>query len=206
MQIRQGFVSNSSSSSFLVGFKRKPKTPEELKQIMFPNDNGYIAYYDHSMSVHEIVQRVYNDLVSQIKPLTQSQIIEEINGGYYDGCPDFYSMSKPWRETSNRIADEFCELFNKTSSKKITTMYSEEAKDHPEYSKYYERCHKAIQEEYEEIRKVRKEYAVSYYNSIKNIFKGLKVYVFSYADDSGESLLEHGDIFMNVPHVRISHH
>ena len=36
--------------------------------------------------------------------------------------------------------------------------------------------------------------------------KGKKVFGFSYSDNSGEAVLEHGDIFSNLPHVQISHH
>jgi hypothetical protein len=35
MKIRIGFVSNSSSSSFIVAFRNKPKTVEEIKKLMF---------------------------------------------------------------------------------------------------------------------------------------------------------------------------
>jgi hypothetical protein len=36
--------------------------------------------------------------------------------------------------------------------------------------------------------------------------KNRLVFVFSYADDSGDADLEHGDLFDQVPHVRVSKH
>jgi len=36
MKIRNGFVSNSSSSSFIVFFKKKPGTVKEIKDYLFP--------------------------------------------------------------------------------------------------------------------------------------------------------------------------
>ncbi len=34
IKVRHGFVSNSSSSSFIVGFGKVPKTSEELKKVL----------------------------------------------------------------------------------------------------------------------------------------------------------------------------
>ena len=51
MKIRQGFVSNSSSSSFIVAFKgRKPKSYEALRKLMFPElkDEDHLTVYDNT--------------------------------------------------------------------------------------------------------------------------------------------------------------
>ena len=41
MKIRNGFVSNSSSSSFVVAFDKKPETVEELKKLLFGEEEVY---------------------------------------------------------------------------------------------------------------------------------------------------------------------
>ncbi len=41
MKIRNGFVSNSSSSSFIVGLPKKPESKEEVKQIVFNDENSF---------------------------------------------------------------------------------------------------------------------------------------------------------------------
>ena len=41
MKIRNGFVSNSSSSSFVVAFPKMPKDVQELKQILFWDQQSY---------------------------------------------------------------------------------------------------------------------------------------------------------------------
>jgi len=41
MKFRNGFVSNSSSSSFLVVFPQKPKSPDDIKKWLFPEKKLY---------------------------------------------------------------------------------------------------------------------------------------------------------------------
>lgn len=61
MKIRSGFVSNSSSSSFIVRFPKNPTDIDNLREMMgdcVPN----CGYYDRPPSSEEVVQRVFNDL------------------------------------------------------------------------------------------------------------------------------------------------
>ena len=44
MKIRQGFVSNSSSSSFIVAFPKKPESSDELKKMMFKDEEFHEGY------------------------------------------------------------------------------------------------------------------------------------------------------------------
>ena len=47
MKKRLGFVSNSSSSSFIITFDKVPETVEELKELLF-EDQEFITKYDLS--------------------------------------------------------------------------------------------------------------------------------------------------------------
>jgi hypothetical protein len=88
MKIRNGFVSNSSSSSFVVAFPKKPETIEELKHMMFGNvSSGYIECYDDSISEMDCTETVFGDLVEH--SLTRDEIIEELSGSFHlDGIKE----------------------------------------------------------------------------------------------------------------------
>lgn len=49
MKIRNGFVSNSSSSSFIIALKEKPKSKTELTEMLTTNDDDIINYIWYNM-------------------------------------------------------------------------------------------------------------------------------------------------------------
>ena len=78
MKMRSGFVSNSSSSSFVVVLEKKPNSPEELKNVLF-EDEKIISYYDYSKTTEEVSQRVFNDIEKFEKD--SSNLLEKIIDG-----------------------------------------------------------------------------------------------------------------------------
>lgn len=84
MKIRNGFVSNSSSSSFIVAFPREPSSVEEVKETLFPNGDETYSYYEYHCSTQEVSETVWKDIQGQ-KPNNKDKIWKELHGYLIDG-------------------------------------------------------------------------------------------------------------------------
>ena len=172
MKIRNGFVSNSSSSSFVVAFPENPRDAEHVREMMF-GDITQLEYpydiYDNRQppvyTTQDIAGTVFHDIQSQ-KVNNKKNIIEGFQG-WLEGAPDSPDV---WRR-DDLSEDEKAKAWNDWNK---------------EFDAYV------------------KDTALTFMKARKNMY----IYVFEYSDNDGEygSMLEHGNIFKNLDHRRISRH
>jgi len=76
MKIRTGFVSNSSSSSFVAGFKTIPRSIKDVKEMLFGDKEWYCAPYDDDKYTTErVAETVFNDMKNKL-PLTLEEFFK----------------------------------------------------------------------------------------------------------------------------------
>lgn len=146
MKIRSDFVTNSSSSSFIVSFNKRPKNVDELMRMMFGStENGVIEYYDNSVTKRQAAEIVMSDIREQ-RTKTKKQLIEITQEGWFDGHIDAFNSKYETDETypggckkidwdqfykdNNKAAERFVDNFlngHHTGDKIYTFEYSDES-------------------------------------------------------------------------------
>jgi hypothetical protein len=171
MKVRSGFVSNSSSSSFILALPKHLKSVEDVKSVLFPQkyypDGIVYAYYDtEQYSVDEVAQCIFNTLSCKDKDVIGEFV--GIPGSMYDVVSSMMGQSPAFDDINNAKAiDEYYEKMQDVESTLSNVMCDQFVKLHPN-------CY---------------------------------FYVGKFADDTNmQSTIEHGNIFDNVPHIKISHH
>lgn len=105
MKTRHGFVSNSSSSSFVLFFEKTPKSVEELHALLFPHGPCSVA---DDLSSEAAATQVFNDLGLVGTPLPQAR--EELCHGTVTGAgwPEYpnYRLAGPARELAWKRYEE----------------------------------------------------------------------------------------------------
>lgn len=164
MKIRNGFISNSSSSSFIVAFPKIPESVKETKQIVFGERRTIKFPWEETSSytTEEAARRIFKDISTREPLTTESQVAKILSYGEYENSLDY---------------DFF--------------RYS---KDNPaiDWNAYH---------------KAREDSDLKYARQFIKDNEDLVFFEFTYSDSTeGESILEHGDIFKNLPHIKINCH
>jgi hypothetical protein len=139
MKSRNGFVSNSSSSSFIVFFKKLPKTVEETKQILWPksDDNEVLSFDFHdgndSISCKAAAAIIFEDISKPKviahneygKPISTPKAIKElleqlyyVSLNSYEGVLFPYLKRLPYNlkgiiATDEKLKREYVKLYTK---------------------------------------------------------------------------------------------
>ena len=112
MNIRRGFVSNSSSSSFVVAFPKKPETVVEMKELLFKDVENYPSPYgSESWSATEVAEIVLRDMA---EPLSDEEAAEAMAAGWwgnFKGNEELAQLTepnpaRPWATTDYDLLDK----------------------------------------------------------------------------------------------------
>lgn len=197
MKVRNGFVSNSSSSSFLVGINPKCVTFEDfitngLDECVFEDSGNIIELskiidtevpdckcYNNGKSItyRECFKRLWEDLMYQNHKAN------------YEICMNYMEYDAPI--TNIGFEYKFIGIFD---AHNICNSFED-----PENRKKFEKRLAEIGTEWNLIvgeALTRRMLAEFDHN----------VYEITYSDNDGQALMEHGDFWKFIPHVKINQH
>jgi hypothetical protein len=179
VKIRTGFVSNSSSSSFIVAFPHKPKDVEDVKKMLFGKNEwhyaGFLGDTEGEVPVFPITEKVFHRIK---KEATREDSIDSIANGYFDGYMN--------------ILPGHADYYDDPEYKSLECDKKEETLKRM-----------AIYEKYNKINRKRAEDIVDAFMEVnKNKF----IVVMSFSDMDGESIEEHTGIFNRLQHIQTSYH
>jgi hypothetical protein len=126
MKIRTGFVSNSSSSSFILVLDKKPESVEELAEVM--GDCETSDYWGNTLSSEMIADIVFRDI--NVSDATWEDVeseykesVMEYNWNLSYGSVEYDTHIKEQEEKADRLWEEFKE---KNSEKYVTVVNYED--------------------------------------------------------------------------------
>lgn len=211
MKIRNGFVSNSSSSSFLVFFPHEIKTKDELFDLIWTEENSerfkkqynfinkknvqtsFKNYYSSiNMSFEKFQEESTNIIFKDIQNQGPNNYINALKSIFYD---DYATELKDMEDIRNIINN-----YNNIKNKMDNFNWNQPNSD----QKYDD-----LQNQLDDLYQV--EYLKSHIDEIDELIQKHKnnvFYTFEFADEDGTffSALEHGGIFNELTCYVESHH
>lgn len=228
MKIRKGFVSNSSSSSFIVVWDKKPTSVKEIQQILF-NGSDTHEHWDDSFNTKELSQIILNDTVGVTRTeiedkqneLYQYDIWGHKNTWYSKGYKPDETLIKLYEIEANKASkdekfyEQLLETYTDAEKKsfsrknKLERIIGEKSisireKEYHEIVSKLQECKNILWRKNDTMEKLIQDSTDKFMNDYKDKFIAL----YHYSDNEGniQSCLEHSGVFDNLPHWIISHH
>jgi len=229
MKTRNGFVSNSSSSSFLLFLDRIPESIEDVKHLLFDSTQSeYINPYvwddtiERDWPIEQVSEIVLAD-IEEFLAYTEIEKSECIHADLQDIASDFSDKILKEMETYSNFLDFWNtpqkeELDSsgwvwpkKKKTREELTPYDlvfEEDQSYPQKGASQEEIDTYHAEQTVRWEKFYQLVATYVEKIVEKLPKNKQIVKLEYSDNDGtlRSAMEHGDLFKNVPHIRISHH
>jgi len=194
MKIRNGFVSNSSSSSFILKLGKLPTSVEETK-VMFYGENPPILtnFWDDAISTQKVAEVLFKDFKDP-DTMNLNQMISEVKeelGGF-----DEYSYREGYDFVEGtEFGDEFNKLYDKIKYfEKTSNKYGKNW----DWKKHYDKIDEMSKPMLDLVEK-----AIRVKYNEDDVFCKME-----YADESGGifAYIEHGGVLDPITVQKFSHH
>jgi hypothetical protein len=207
MKIRNGFVSNSSSSSFILKLPFYPESYDDMRKILLGDNDPLVVcnYDDEAYPTKMIVDIIYRDVIKEIGP-TKKKSIENINLSQELNIGE-YSLDDYDDKIDKKYRIEYFELkkeFRKIQNEKDKMLRSSEMSQ-----KDFSSRRKASEKYRDKLEIVADKMENIIIKSIKQTTVNTDIFItLSYSDNDGSmmSFIEHGNILDPITVANISHH
>jgi hypothetical protein len=234
MKQRKGFVSNSSSSSFILVFPQRPESSNDVYEHLFNGVEGEesLSHDKDSKLTHTQISDIVFKDISQSGVCTRDKLIEEFRGLV---SLDLMDIDRVLDDNSNfihflldhrDIGDHLDEIIKcEKESKRLSGELSKQLDDLSRSSgidrnqldthkktknlceKIYKEYRDASQPLWEQKEKIYHNVAEQKADDFIRDHRGWFCTIVEYEDHSpAGSIMEHADVFRHIEYVRISHH
>lgn len=191
-------ITNSSSTTFIVGFEEKPKTMGELIDALFPNNAEYsiakhVVGYGIAFDTLDVVQQIFKDL-QEAEEISENSILTLACHRSFPGYPDHRVRTSSELEL-DALDDKFRIKYPGDNWTKHKDW--EEARE-PLYQAYRQEREQQIYEA-----------AESYIENNRDKLEGMKLYALDYGNELGDmsGVIESDyGILREIIKLRLSNH